>query len=193
MDRTSLPVQCRMGKRNVCFRDSHSRSHFLVDVHTCGEATHYTFSGYLRVCFPGIQICRLHTLMALTYVALIAYFNFQNVTLHFQIFASTPSTALLTTPASSNIRSKIYFQPLSYPGPPLITVPLLNEYLSHYFILTFILKPSAQNCWRALHVIWLFQTTVDSCIHLDIVITLMQPKIILGALAAPSHQLWLRP
>lgn len=146
MDRTSLPVQCRMGKRNVCFRDSHSRSHFLVDVHTCGEATHYTFSGYLRVCFPGIQICRLHTLMALTYVALIAYFNFQNVTLHFQIFASTPSTALLTTPASSNIRSKIYFQPLSYPGPPLITVPLLNEYLSHYFILTFILKPSAQNC-----------------------------------------------
>lgn len=41
--RPSLRVQCRMGKMNVCFCDSHFGSCFLVHIHPSAEA-HITFS-----------------------------------------------------------------------------------------------------------------------------------------------------
>ena len=127
--RTSLPVQRGVGKMSVCFRDSHFWSCFPVDIHP-SMAVHIpfslqTFSSALRES-KYVDFTLLWLWPILLWLCNLTFKMWH--LLHFQIFPSTPSKALLTIPAPSSILNKIYFQTVSYPGPPLITVPLLNAF-----------------------------------------------------------------
>lgn len=104
---------------------------------------------------------------------------------HFQIFPSTSSKAPLTTPAPSNILSKIYFSISLLPCSLSSVYTPITKWSSDYSNVSFktycpeLLKDST--C----HLI--ISEYSDSCIHQDILIVLMQAKIILNTLAVPSH------
>lgn len=123
-------------------------------------STHYVPSDTFRSAF---QMYRLCTCIALTHFALIVQFNLQNVILLSFLNISKSflkSTADISSPfrySQWNVFFSLSLTPVFLP----FTHPLLNN-LSYYFILTSLYKLKAQNCWGTLHVIWLFQSTVDS-------------------------------